>query len=52
MLKEPLETQTKHAQLHDLKMTPSTMAEDYMAQFEMLVGWTGFNDKALEDAYI
>ena len=28
------------------------MAEDYMAQFKMLAGWTSFNDEALEDAYI
>ena len=26
------------AQLHELKMTPRTMAEDYTAQFKMLVG--------------
>ena len=43
---------TAHAQLHDLKMTPGTTAEDYTARLEMLAGWTGFNDKALEDAYI
>ena len=41
-----------HAQLHELKMTPGTTADDYMAQFEMLVGRTGFNDVALEDIYI
>ena len=39
-------------QLHDLKMTPSITAEDYIAQFKMLMGWTIFNDKALKDAYI
>ena len=33
-------------------MTPGTMAEDYMAWFEMLVGRTGFNDAVLEDIYI
>ena len=33
-------------------MTPGTMAEDYTAQFKMLVGWTGFNNEALEDTYI
>ena len=33
-------------------MTPSTTAEDYTAQFEMLMGRTGFNDTALEDIYI
>ena len=41
-----------HAQLHELKMTPSTTAEDYTAQFEMLTGRTGFNNAALEDIYI
>ena len=29
-----------------------TTAEDYTAQFEMLAGQTGFNNEALEDAYI
>ena len=43
---------TAHTQLHNLKMTPGITAEDYTARFEMLAGWTGFNDKALEDAYI
>ena len=43
---------TARAQLHELKMTPSTTAEDYMAQFEILTGRTGFNDTALEDIYI
>ena len=33
---------TACAQLHELKMTPGTMAEDYTAQFEMLAGRTGF----------
>ena len=28
------------------------MAEDYMAQFEMLVGRTGFNDAVLKDIYV
>ena len=51
MSRKPLETRTEHAQLHDLKMTPGTMAEDYTARFEMLVGRTGFNNEALEDAY-
>ena len=43
---------TAHAQLHNLRMTPGTMAEDYTARFEMLAGRTGFNNEALEDAYI
>ena len=49
---DPDRVHTACTQLHDLKMTPSTMAEDYTAQFEMLAGQTGFNDEALEDAYI
>ena len=44
--------QMARAQLHELKMTPGTMAEDYMAQFEMLAGRTGFNNTTLEDIYI
>ena len=31
-------------QLHELKMMPSTMAEDYMDRFEMLAGRTSFNN--------
>ena len=41
-----------HAQLHELKMAPGMMAEDYTAWFEMLAGRTGFNDAALEDIYV
>ena len=52
MSRKPSETQTEHAQLHNLKMTPGTTPEDYTAQFEMLAGWTSFNDEALEDAYV
>ena len=37
-----------HAQLHELKMAPGMMAEDYTAWFEMLVGRTSFNNAALE----
>ena len=44
--------QMARAQLHELKMTPGTRAEDYMARFEKLMGRTGFNDAALEDIYI
>ena len=43
---------TAHAQLHELKMTPGTTAEDYMARFEMPAGRTSFNDAALKDIYI
>ena len=39
-------------QLHELKMTPGTMAGDYMAWFEMFTGRTGLNDAVLEDIYI
>ena len=40
-------------QLHELRMTPGTTAEDYMAQFEMLAGRTGFsNNAALKDIYV
>ena len=49
---DPDRAQTAWAQLHELKMMPGTTAEDYTAQFEMLVGRTGFNDTALEDIYV
>jgi len=49
---DPDQAQTACAQLHGLKMTPGTMAEDYTARFKMLAGRTGFNDTALEDIYI
>jgi len=39
-------------QLHALKMTLGMTAEEYMANFEMLSRRTGFNEAALEDAYI
>ena len=50
--REPDQAQTAHAQLHELKMTPGTIAEDYTAQFEMLTGRTGFSDAALKDIYV
>ena len=40
------------AQLHELKMTPGTTAEDYTARFKMLMGRTSFNETTLEDIYI
>ena len=49
---DPDQAQTARTQLHELKMTHSTMAEDYTARFEMLTGRTGFNDAALEDIYV
>jgi len=41
-----------HTQLHALKMMPGMTAEEYTANFEMLTGRTGFNEAALEDAYV
>ena len=49
---DPDQAQTARAQLHELRMTPGTMAEDYTARFEMLAGRTGFNDATLEDIYV
>src|SRR5882724_1926015 len=40
------------AQLHLHKMTPGMTAEEYMTNFEMLARRTGFNEAALEDAYV
>src|SRR5882672_3459272 len=40
------------AQLHALKITMGMTADKYMAKFEMLAGRTGFNEVALEDAFI
>ena len=49
---DPDRAQTACAQLHKLKMTPGTTAEDYTAQFEMLAGRTSFNDATLKDIYV
>ena len=49
---DPDQAQTACAQLHELRMTPGTTAEDYTAQFEMLAGRTGFNNAALKDIYV
>ena len=49
---DPDRAQMARAQLHELKMTSSTTAEDYMARFEMLTGRTGFNDATLEDIHL
>jgi len=38
--------------IHALRMTPGMTAEEYMANFEMISGRTGFNDTTLEDAYV
>src|SRR5882672_719190 len=40
------------AQLHALKMTMGITVDEYTAKFEMLAGRTGFNEVALEDAFI
>ena len=49
---DPDRASTACAQLHELKMTPRTMAEDYTMQFKMLVGRTVFNDAVLKDIYV
>ena len=49
---DPDRVHTARAQLHELKMTPSTMAEDYTTRFEMLAGRTGFIVAALEGIYV
>ena len=49
---DPDRARTARAQLHELKMTPGTTAEDYTARFEMLAGRTGFDNAALEDIYV
>src|SRR5882724_7074110 len=48
----PDKERTACAQLHALRMTPGMTAEEHMANFEMISGRTGFNDAALEDAYV
>ena len=50
--RDPDQAWTACAQLHELRMTPGTTAEDYTARFEMLTGRTGFNDATLKDIYI
>ena len=49
---DPDQAQMARTQLHELKMTPGTTAEDYTAQFKMLAGRTSFNNTALEDIYV
>src|SRR5882724_11553811 len=49
---DPDRERTAPAQLHALKMTPGMTAEEYTANFEMLARQTGFNEAALEDAYV
>src|SRR5882724_1150647 len=43
---------TACSQLHALKMTTGMTADEYTAKFKMLADRTGFNDAALEDAFI
>src|SRR5882672_182733 len=50
--RDPDRERTARAQLHALKMTMGMTADEYMAKFEMLAGRTGFNEVALEDAFI
>src|SRR5882724_10917898 len=49
---DPDKEMTAGTQLHTLRMTPGMTTEEYMANFEMISGRTGFNDAALEDAYV
>ena len=44
-------SRTACTKLHDLRMSLSMSADEYTAQFEILVGRTNFNTAALEDAY-
>ena len=46
---DPNRAHTARAQLHELKMVPGIMAEDYTAQFKMLMSRIGFNNAVLED---
>ena len=50
--RDPDQERMAHTQLHTLKMMTGMMADEYTAKFEMLVGRTGFNKAALEDALI
>ena len=48
---DPDHSRTARTKLHDLKMSLSTSADEYTAQFEIFAGRTNFNDAVLEDAY-
>ena len=41
-----------HTQLHTLKMMTGMTANEYTAKFKMLAGRKGFNEEALEGAFI
>src|SRR5882724_8487350 len=45
---DPDKERTARAQLHALRMTPGMTTEEYMANFEMISGRTGFNNATLE----
>src|SRR5882672_8421280 len=49
---DPNRERMARAQLHTLKMTTGMTTDEYTAKFEMLAGRTGFNEAALEDAFI
>src|SRR5882724_7915907 len=50
--RDPDRERMARAQLHALKMTVGMTADKYMARFKTLADRTGFNDAALEDAFI
>jgi len=49
---DPYQERKEHTQLHALKMMTGMMSDEYIGKFEMMVGRTGFNEAALEDAFI
>ena len=48
---DPDSTRTACTKLHSLRMTSGMSADEYTAQFKILVARMSFNDPALEDAY-
>ena len=50
--RDPDWAQIARTQLHELKMMLGTTIEDYMAQFQMLMGRTGFNNAGPEAIYV
>ena len=48
---DPDHSRTACTKLHDLRMSLSMSADEYIAQFEILAGRTNFNNVALEDVY-
>src|SRR3979490_2695865 len=49
---DPDHARMARTKLHDLKMMSNMSADDYTAQYKILAGIIGFNDEALEDAYV